>query len=40
LDLSIDDAILRIHADEPNITVGVVGGDDEDFEQLQRKTLF
>lgn len=40
LDLSIDDAILRIHADEPNITVGIVGRDDEDFEQLQRKTLF
>lgn len=40
LDLAIDDAILRIHADEPNITVGIVGRDDEDFEQLQRKTLF
>jgi hypothetical protein len=40
LDLSIDDAILRIHADEPNITVGIVARDDEDFEQLQRKTLF
>ena len=40
LDLAIDDAILRIHADEPNITVGIVARDDEDFEQLQRKTLF
>ena len=40
LDLSIDDAILRIHADEPNLMVGIVGCDDEDFEQLQRKTLF
>ena len=40
LDLAIDDAILRIHADEPNITVGIAARDDEDFEQLQRKTLF
>ena len=40
LDFAIDDAILRIHADEPNITVGIVARDDEDFEQLQRKTLF
>ena len=40
LDLSIDDAILRIHADEPKLMVGIVARDDEDFEQLQRKTLF
>ena len=40
LDLSIDDAILCIHADEPKLMVGIVARDDEDFEQLQRKTLF
>lgn len=40
LDFSIDDAILRVHADEPKLMVGVVGRDDEDFEQLQRKTVF
>lgn len=40
LDLSIDDAILRIHADEPNITVAIGCRDDEDYETLTRKTLF
>lgn len=39
LDLSIDDAILRIHADEPSITVGVVGHFLND-KQRKRKTLF
>ncbi len=40
LDLSIDDAVLRIHADEPNITVGIVCHDFDDYEQIKRKTLF
>ena len=39
LDLSIDDAILRIHADEGNITIGVVGYEDDD-EDRRRRTLF
>lgn len=40
LDFSIDDAILHIHADEPNITVAIGCRDDEDYETLTRKTLF
>ncbi len=40
LDLSIDDAILRIHADEPSLMVGIVGRDFEDYEQMKRKNLF
>ena len=40
LDLSIDDAVLRIHADEPNITVGIVGPNFDDYEQRNRKSLF
>lgn len=40
IDLSIDDAILRIHADEPSITVGIVCDDFEKYEQMKRKKLF
>ena len=40
LDLSIDDAILRIHAADPNITVGVVGLDEKDCSNRKRKKLF
>lgn len=40
LDLSIDDAILRIHANEPNITVGIVCHDFNDYEKMKRKNLF
>ena len=40
LDLSIDDAILRIHADAPNITVGIVGLVENDYHYRKRKKLF
>ena len=40
LDFSVDDAILHIQADEPNITVAIGCRDDEDYETLTRKTLF
>ena len=40
LDLSIDDAILRIHADDVNLMVGVVATNGVDFLKLKRQTLF
>jgi len=40
LDLSIDDAILRIHAGEPDITVGIVGREDFDYDRRKRHNLF
>ena len=40
LDLSIDDAILHIHADEPNITVAIGCRDEDDYESLRRTKLF
>lgn len=40
LDLSIDDAILHIHADEPNITVAIGCRDEDDYESLWRTKLF
>lgn len=40
LDLTIDDAVLRIHADKPNITVGIVCRDFNDCEKMKRKNLF
>ena len=40
LDLSIDDAILRIYADAPNITVGIVGLVENDYHYRKRKKLF
>ena len=40
LDLSIDDGILHIHADEPNITVAIGCCDGDDYERLKRKKLF
>jgi hypothetical protein len=40
LDLSIDDAVLRIHADDPDITVGIVSRDFNDYDKMNRKNLF
>jgi len=40
LDLLIDDAILRIHADELNFTVGIVGLVENDYHYSKRKKLF
>lgn len=41
LDLSLDDAYLRIHADEYNLVVGVVNPDDNfDWKKRKRKTIF
>lgn len=43
LDLTIDDALLRFHADSPGIMVGVVNREDEvqkEYEQRVRKCLF
>lgn len=41
LDLSLDDAYLRIHADEPNLMVGVVNPDENsDWEKVKRQTIF
>lgn len=40
LDLSIDDAVLRIHADDPNLMIGVVSRDFDDYEKMKRKNLF
>ena len=40
LDLSIDDAVLRIHADDPNLMIGVVSRDCDDYEKMKRKNLF
>ncbi len=40
LDLSIDDAVLRIHADDPNIMVGIVCRDSNDYDKMKRKNLF
>lgn len=42
IDLSIDDAILRLHADQPDVTVGVVSADDikENDNCRKRKALF
>ena len=40
LDLSIDDAVLRIHADDPNIMIGIVSRDFNDYETMKRKKLF
>ncbi len=40
LDLSIDDAVLRIHADDPDIMVGIVSHDFNDYDKMKRKNLF
>ena len=40
LDLTIDDALLRFHADEPSIMVGIVCRDSDNYEQMKRKNLF
>ena len=40
LDFSIDDAVLRIHADDPNLMIGVVSRDFDDYEKTKRKNLF
>ncbi len=40
LDVVIDDAVLRIRADDPNITVGIVGIDENDHSNRKRKKLF
>ncbi len=40
LDLSIDDAVLRIHADDTNLMIGVVSRDFDDYEKMKRKNLF
>jgi hypothetical protein len=40
LDLSIDDAVLRIHADDPDIMVGIVCCDSNDYDKMKRKNLF
>ena len=40
LALSIDDAVLRIHADDPNLMIGVVSRDFDDYEKMKRKNLF
>ena len=40
LDLTIDDAVLRIHAEDPYITVGIVGLDENDYSYRNRKKLF
>ena len=40
LDFTIDDAILRIHAADPNITVGIVGLNENDPSNRKRKKLF
>ena len=34
------DAILRIHAGEPDIMVGIACHDFSDYEKMKRKTLF
>ena len=40
LDLTIDDAVLKIHAEDPYITVGIVGLDENDYSYRKRKKLF
>lgn len=40
LDLSIDDAVLRIHADDPDIMVGIVSRNFNDYDKMKRKNLF
>ena len=40
LDLSIDDAILRIHADDPDIRIGIASRDFNDYEKRKRNKLF
>lgn len=40
LDFSIDDAVLRIHADDPDIMVGIVSRDFNDYDKMKRKNLF
>ena len=40
LDLTIDDALLRFHADSPGIMVGIVCRDSDNYEQMKRKNLF
>lgn len=40
LDLSIDDAVLRIHADEPDLAVGIVSHDTKDWGETTRQALF
>lgn len=40
LDIVIDDAILRIRAEDPNIIVGIVGLAENDYHYRKRKTLF
>ena len=40
LDFSIDDAVLRIHADDPDIMVGIVSCNFNDYDKMKRKNLF
>ena len=40
LDIVIDDAILRIRAEDTNIIVGIVGLAENDYHYRKRKTLF
>ena len=40
LDLIIDDAVLRFHAADPNIEVGIVGVEEGDYTYRKRKNLF
>lgn len=39
-DLSIDDAILRIHADDPDIRIGIASRDFNDYKKRKRNKLF
>ena len=40
LDLIIDDAVLRFHAADPNIEVGIVGVEEGNYTYRKRKNLF